>query len=176
MGKAPLAHHGAPTAIPLYVGAMSSGTTNKCSRPFRCLRSSSGSSPPQLERRLPWCSAGAVVNALTSMTTTICIFDIATDDMPQSRVSASSPLLYFFFSLLSPFPSSKLSIYCKSMDTHLHPSQRQALAPNCDSVSGDFASQGSYHPNFCSIPTIRPHRRSLTPGRVFIAFLLFPVH
>jgi hypothetical protein len=71
------------------------------------------------------------------MTTIICIFDIATDAMPHSRVSASSPLLYFFFSLLSPFPSSRQSTYCKSMDTHLHRSQRQALAPNYASVFGD---------------------------------------
>ena len=106
---------------------------------FRHGKHSSGASvrcpPPQ--RHTPWRSTGDV---------TIPIFEGRTDAMPPSRLSASLPLLSFFFSLLSLFPSSSRSICYKSMDTHLHPSQRQALAPNCASASGDSVQQGAHHP------------------------------
>ena len=122
------------TAIPLYVGAVQVQHTNVVG----LLVPSLLPLHPNLERRLPWRSPGLAVNALTSMMTTICIFDIATDDMPQSRVSASLAAFILFLFIALSFPSSKQSSYYKSMDTHLHRSRRQALAPNYASVSGDF--------------------------------------
>jgi hypothetical protein len=142
IGQSPLAHHGDSLVRRRHEFRFRYSTTYKC-HGFGALLVLSLLllllllPLPKLERRSPWCSAGVAANALTSMMTTICIFDIATDDMPHSRVSASSPHFYSFFSLLSPFPSSRPSTYCKSMDTHLHHSRRQALAPNCASVSGD---------------------------------------